>query len=113
MKAMFLNTAACALFLVTSTGCGAVMGGYPSGFIYDASSKPHPMDQEQLQGPGKSDDKTGEACSTGFVGVVAMGDASVYAAKKAGGITDVHSVDFRTFNILGVYTQGCTIVHGK
>jgi hypothetical protein len=89
------------------------MGGYPSGFAYDASTKPHPMDQEQLQGPGKSDDKSGEACSTGYLGIVAMGDASVYAAKKAGGITDVHSVDFRVFNILGLYVQGCTVVHGK
>jgi hypothetical protein len=113
MKAMILNTAACALFVMASTGCASVMGGYPSGFAYDATSKPHPMDQEQLQGPGKSDDKTGEACSTGYLGIVAMGDASVATAKKAGGITDVHSVDFRTFNILGLYVQGCTVVHGK
>ncbi len=113
MKAMILNTAACALFVMGSTGCASLTGGYPSGFAYDATSKPHPMDQEQLQGPGKSDDKTGEACSTGYLGIVAMGDASVATAKKAGGITDVHSVDFRTFNILGVYVQGCTVVHGK
>jgi hypothetical protein len=113
MKAMILKAAACGMFMMTSTGCASFLGGYPSGAFYDASSKPHPMDQQQVQGPAHTDDKTGEACSTGFVGVVAMGDASLYAAKKAGGITEVHTVDFRTFNILGVYVQGCTVVHGK
>ena len=114
MKAMIAKSAACVLLAMTGTGCGAfVGGGYPVGFAYDASSKPHPMDQQQVQGPGKSDDKTGEACSTGFVGLVSMGDASLAAAKKAGGITDVHTVDLRTFSILGLYVQGCTVVHGK
>jgi hypothetical protein len=113
MKATILTSAACALFALTSTGCAAVLGGYPTGFIYDASSKPHPMDQAPQTGPGKTDDKMGEACSTGFLGAVSLGDASIAAAKKAGGISDVHSVDLRTFGILGVYTQGCTVVHGK
>jgi hypothetical protein len=114
MKEMMLKAAACAILATTSTGCGAFIGGgYPVGFAYDGSTKPHPMDQMQVQGPGKSDDKVGEACSTGFVGLVSMGDASLAAAKKAGGITDVHTVDLRTFSILGVYVQGCTVVHGK
>jgi hypothetical protein len=117
MNAMIAKSSACismAMLALASTGCGAFLGGgYPVGFIYDASSKPHPMDQAPQTGPGKSDDKMGEACSTGFVGAVAIGDASIAAAKKAGGITDVHSVDLRTFSILGVYTQGCTVVHGK
>jgi hypothetical protein len=114
MKATILKSAACAVLAMTSTGCGAFIGGgYPVGFAYDSSSKPHPMDQQQVQGAGKSDDKMGEACSTGFVGLVSIGDASLAAAKKAGGITDVHTVDLRTFSILGVYVQGCTVVHGK
>jgi hypothetical protein len=112
MKATILS-AVCALMAMSSTGCAALTGGYPTGFIYDASSKPHPMDQAQLTGAGKTDDKMGEACSTGFLGVVSLGDASVAAAKKAGQISDVHSVDLRTFGILGLYTQGCTVVHGK
>ena len=113
MKAMILKAAACGVFMMTSTGCAWIMGGYPAGFAYDGSSKPHPMDQQQVQGVGKSDDKTGEACSTGYLGLIALGDASLATAKKAGGITDVHTVDFRTFNILGLYVQGCTVVHGK
>jgi hypothetical protein len=113
MKAMILNGAAFAMLLSTSTGCASLLGGYPSGFIYDASSRPHPMDQAQMTGPARTDDKQGEACSMGILSAVSLGDASLAAAKKAGGITDVHSVDLRTFGILGVYTQGCTVVHGK
>ena len=90
MKAMIGKTLACVLLMTTGTGCSALMGGYPSGFIFDSSSKPHPMDQAQQGGPGKTDDKVGEACSTGFVGLVSIGDASIAAAKKAGGISDVH-----------------------
>ncbi len=113
MKAMIIKSAAFVFVTMTTTGCSALLGGYPTGFIFDSSSKPHPMDQAPQTGPGKTDDKMGEACSTGFVGAVSLGDASIAAAKKAGGITDVHSVDLRTFSILGLYTQGCTVVHGK
>jgi hypothetical protein len=114
MKATILKAAVCGLFLTMNTGCGAFLGGYPSGGWFDTTSKPHPMDQAWVHGPGHSDDKTGEACSTGYLGLIAMGDASLAAAKKAGGITDVHTVDFRNFSILGViYQQGCTVVHGK
>jgi hypothetical protein len=113
MKSMILKCAAIAVLTMTNTGCSAFLGPYPVGFIFDSSTKPHPADQTYLNGPGKTDDKMGEACSTGYVGVVAVGDASVAAAKKAGGITDVHTMDLRTFSILGLYTQACTIVHGK
>lgn len=113
MKAMILKCAAIAAVTMTSTGCSAFLGPYPTGFIYDSSIKPHPIDQAYITGPGKSDDKMGEACSMGILSAVALGDASLAAAKKAGGITDVHTVDIKTFNIVGVYTQGCTIVHGK
>jgi hypothetical protein len=48
------------------------------------------------------------------LGAVAWGDASLDAAKKAGSITEVHSVEFKpTLVALGIYYQACTIVHGK
>jgi hypothetical protein len=28
-------------------------------------------------------------------------------------VTEVHSVEFHGTNILGIYSQGCTEVHGK
>ena len=61
----------------------------------------------------KAAPKTGRACSTGILGVAAFGDASLDAAKKAGGITSVHSVEYEATALLGVvYVVACTIVHG-
>jgi hypothetical protein len=56
--------------------------------------------------------KEGKACGTSILGAVAQGDASIVAAKAAGGITKVTSVDHYAKNILGVYGEWCTIVKG-
>lgn len=99
--------------LFIGTGCAAFGGGYPSGSLYTGVTAPHGVDRAEISGTGKTGDKAGEACATGILGVAAWGDASIDAAKKAGGISDVHSVELRSFNILGIYTQGCTEIHGK
>lgn len=87
--------------------------GYPVGSLYTGTQVPHPVNRNETSGPGKSGDKHGEACATGILNAVAFGDASLDAAKKAGGVTEVHSVEFHGTNILGIYMQGCTEVHGK
>lgn len=56
--------------------------------------------------------KTGRACAKSILGIVANGDASIEAAKRAGNITNVVSVDFESENILLVYATFCTIVRG-
>jgi hypothetical protein len=86
---------------------------YPMGSLYTGTTVPHNANDLELAGAGKSGDKVGESCATGILYLVAFGDASVDAAKKAGGITDVHSVEFKEMNILGIYMKGCTEVHGK
>jgi len=57
--------------------------------------------------------KEGKACAQTILGLVAGGDASIAAAKAAGGITEVSSVDHSALNILGIVADYCTIVHGK
>lgn len=57
--------------------------------------------------------KQGRACAKNFVGVVALGDASIAAAKRAGGITRVATVDHDSMNVVGVYSRFCTIVAGE
>jgi hypothetical protein len=98
---------AAAMFLF---GCGV---GYPYGSLYTGIQVPHGMARDEVSGAAKTGDKAGQACATGILGLVATGDASLDAAKKAGGITEVHSVEFKGMNVLGIYTQGCTVVHGK
>ena len=57
--------------------------------------------------------KVGEACATNILGIFASGDSSVAAAKKAGGIKTVSSVDVKTFNVFTAYGETCTIVRGE
>ena len=92
-------------------GCGGY--GYPIGSLYTGTQVPHGINRNETSGPGKTGDKVGEACATGILGAAAFGDASLDAAKKAGGISEVNSVEFHGTSNLGIYTQGFTEVHGK
>ena len=94
-------------------GCGGFLGAYPSGSLYTGTQTPSGLNRNETSGAAKTGDKHGEACATGILYAVAFGDASLDAAKKAGGISEVHSVEIHTTNILGIYMQGCTEVHGK
>jgi len=108
MKTM-MKIAALGLLGIAASGCT----GYPIGVLYTGTTTPHPSTWTQIAGEGKTGAKSGEACASGILGLVAWGDASTDAAKKAAGVTDVHSAEFRSFNVLGIYTEGCTEVHGK
>jgi hypothetical protein len=57
--------------------------------------------------------KQGQACARTILGMVATGDASIEAAKRAGGIREVASVDHHTTNMLGIIGDFCTIVTGN
>jgi len=56
--------------------------------------------------------KEGKACASTILGMVATGDASISAAKAAGGITQVAHVDHSAHSILGIVAEFCTIVKG-
>ena len=58
-------------------------------------------------------DKTGKACMTSILGLVATGDASIEAAKAAGGIKEVVNIDYEVNNILGIYGKYCIVVQGR
>src|SRR4051812_16046503 len=49
--------------------------------------------------------KEGKACANTIMGLVATGDASISAAKAAGGITEVAHVDHTAHSILGVVAE--------
>ena len=57
--------------------------------------------------------RTGRSCAYSILGLVAWGDASINTAKNAGQIKQVASVDFETFNLLGMYGTFCTVVRGN
>jgi hypothetical protein len=93
---------------VAMTGCAMASGGNGAamGTIYTAYKMGGNI------GSGGAGSKTGQACATSILGVVALGDATVATAKAAGGITNVSHVDHDNFGVLGVYAKTCTIVVG-
>lgn len=56
--------------------------------------------------------KVGTAEAKGYVGVVALGDASIQAAAREAGITRIHHVDYQAKSYVGVYTVYTIIVYG-
>lgn len=104
----FVKLGALLAFAVVSGGCAMANGGNTAvtGFIYSGYKAGGNI------GPGQGT-KTGESCASSILGVVGIGDASVSAAKAAGGITQVAHVDHDNFSILGLYASSCTVVVGQ
>ena len=93
--------------LFAATGLGGCV--YAPPLIYGKVLGPVTATSEA--GPAS---KTGRACSQSILGIAAFGDGSINAAKRAGGITTVVSVDFESTNVLlGIYSQFCTVVKGN
>lgn len=89
------------------SGCAIVGGGnaVAAGGIYSGYKSPGQVGTAAAT-------KTGEACAMSILGAVGIGDASITAAKQAGGITQIAHVDHEIMSVLGVYGKTCTIVSG-
>ena len=87
-------------------GCATTGLGTRTGFALVG------VQSEAAETTGKLGPKTGQACSTNILGIVASGDSSVAAAARAGGIQNVGTVDFKYLTVLIFYGQVCTIVTG-
>ncbi|WP_120945230.1 TRL-like family protein [Helicobacter labacensis] len=83
-------------------GCGTSI---PVGALYTDVKVP-------VSGNGGHHSKRGEASCTSILSLIAMGDCSVETAAKAGGISNIKSVDRKVTNILGIYGRYTTIVKG-
>lgn len=57
--------------------------------------------------------KVGRSYCKSYLGVVAIGDASVETAKKNGGITKVTSVDWKAKSVLGLVGEYECTVYGE
>ncbi len=90
------------------SGCATVSGG--NGMALGTIYSGYKMGGAVGAGAGT---KTGEACAMSILGLIALGDASISAAKAAGGIAQVAHVDHDIFSILGIYGKTCTVVVGQ
>ena len=92
--------------LLNLTGCMGVASPV-SGWAYTEAKFGNQVTD------GAAGTKTGTACATSILAMVATGDASQEKAMANGGITQITYVDHSAKNILGVWGEWCTIVHGS
>lgn len=96
------------LFVFAFACAGCAMAQMPvNGALY-SNVKSAGMATEAYGGSAR-----GEACATSYLGAIAVGDASIDAAKKNGDIAQVTAVDHEASNIFVFYARYCTIVYGK
>ena len=104
---MKLIKLACALLCVgVLSGC-ATVATPTAGLLYTGVKGPVNF------GEGTDVDKQGKACATNILGLIAIGDASIEAAKKDAGISKVTTVDHDSTTVLGLFGQFCTVAYGK
>ncbi len=103
---LFASLVLSALFM---TACMRAPLVPPTGLFYTGFRAPLDLDQSKTPVATKS----GQASTTSIMGIVAWGDASIEAAARQGGIQTIESADYQYTNVLGIYQQYTTIVHGN
>lgn len=95
------------VFLASLTGC-ALPPRFPIiGVLYTGV-------QQGVSATAQLSVKRGESCAMHILGLIATGDASIDGARKNGGIRSISTVDEQVTSFLfGLYSQVCTVVHGK
>ena len=48
-----------------------------------------------------------------YLGLIAVGDASIRTAANSAGITKIHHVDYHTTNMLGIVARITVTVYGE
>ncbi len=102
-------------FAASLYGCSGV-GGYtqPGGLMPTAGIYMETTSGGILHDNGTSPSKTGRACGTGILGIVATGDTSVEAAMNNGGIKKaVFTEQYIKAFLWGLYVEVCTIAKGN
>ncbi len=104
-KIKSMSVLAGALMLLSSS-CAMVQSPL-TGTIYTDLSYPLAV----TENAGSS--KVGTGVAKSVFGAIAIGDASVQTAAKSAGITKIHHVDVKAFNILGVFATYTIFVYGE
>ena len=96
---------ALAASLLLALGCVGAPIVPPLGVLYTDIDAPISL-------RGDFGSKRGEASVTAYLGLISLGDASVRAAARNGGISDVKHVSYEFRNIIGIYQHYTTVVFG-
>lgn len=104
----YLALSSIALASIFSGKCGTLTGSLYTNVVGTATIVN--KDRSSKEGLGT---KTGEACATSYLGLVATGDARIKAAAKSGENNNPKGSDICYSNILGSLYVTRTIVHGN
>jgi hypothetical protein len=107
-----LLTTVLAAFMLSMTGCGAMIAMGGGGLFYQDTKMP----SASIAYYGKTTDgmtKVGKGSCTAILGILITGDASLDASMRAAGITKLHHVDTQVTNILGIIATYTTIAYGE
>ncbi|MEE9340001.1 MAG: TRL-like family protein [Methylococcaceae bacterium] len=86
-------------------GCAQGLSPVGTGLITDVKGP--------ITATGATGSKTGTACANTILGLINEGDASIEAAKAAGGISVVASADYHTQGFYPFVGETCVIVTGQ
>jgi hypothetical protein len=107
MKKMIVACALLVLAVFSLGGC-AMVAAPVNGCWYTGVQGPLMVDDQDV-----ASSKVGTSTMTSFFGVIAVGDASIDAAKKSAGISKVSHVDFESTSVLGIFSKWTTVVYGE
>lgn len=105
MKKKMIRIFAVAALAVGLQSCIATQAG--TGGLY-TNVKQGEMVTSNIRGS-----KVGKSKASAYLGLIAIGDASVNTAARNGGITRISHVDSQKTSILGIVTMTTTIVYGE
>lgn len=94
------------LMAIGVAGCLTAPFQPPAGVV---SSYSAPLSTE---GNWKAGSKTGSASAVCVLGLVSVGDCSLNAAMKNGGLKQAYYSDYDYFNVLGIYQRVTVKVMG-
>ncbi|MEO0225862.1 MAG: TRL-like family protein [candidate division WOR-3 bacterium] len=99
-----------ALAIFIFGGCAAAVfttPAYPVGGVYTEISGP-------VTATGNTGySKVGTAEFVSVFGILAFGDASIKTAMRNGEITQIHHIDYKMTNVLGIYAKYTVMVYGE
>jgi len=93
--------------IVLVTGCASGRSPVNNGLIYSD------VKGSESAGAAETSSRHGMSCASNILGLFAYGDASAHTAAGNGGVSKIHSVDYSTNTVLGLWARSCTIVYGE
>ncbi len=109
MKNVLIKLAAISVIASFMGGCASVA---PVGIVYTGGNMATSNDVVAVNNKIPLT-KTGKACMTSVLALVATGDNTVESAKANGNITNIGDISYTVDNVLGIYGTYCTIVKGN